>query len=245
MARDHRAREARQEQRRQAGRRKAGARRPSFFRGFEVPLAVRIRIESAHSLELTPFCQARSASASSSSSTSKSSSATASSAEGTESVKRRRKGPGSASASSPSVPSAQGRRRQRPEMVRSMINFFPAPPARFGPRPRAAASLSCSIAFSLSLRISLSLPLSCFLSVRLSQLSEPESLSRLLRVTRLLEHSLTRSLARSLALAALQDGPAGEASTGCHVTGGGDASAKRGRRDGVSDTSSIYTESQA
>jgi hypothetical protein len=97
-----------------------------------LPVAVRIRIESTHSLELTPFRQARSASASSSS-TSNSSSATATSAEGKDGVKRRRKGPGSVSF--PSFASAQGRRRQRPEMVSSMINFSgplgqlpPAPP---------------------------------------------------------------------------------------------------------------------
>ena len=55
-----------------------------------LPVALRIRIESAHSLELTPFWQARSASASSSS-TSNSSSATANSAERSDGVKRRRK----------------------------------------------------------------------------------------------------------------------------------------------------------
>jgi hypothetical protein len=109
-------------------------------------VALRIRIESAHSLELTPFWQARSASASSSS-TSNSSSATANSAERNVGVKRRRKGPGSAS--SPSVASAQGRLRQRPEMVSSLIYFFPAPPARFcGSSARASGLLHSHTLYS-------------------------------------------------------------------------------------------------
>jgi hypothetical protein len=50
----------------------------------------------------------------------------------------------------------------------------------------------------------------------------------------------------SLALATLQDGPAGGVSTSFGLaTGGGDVSAKRGRTNNGSDTSSIYTESQA
>jgi hypothetical protein len=62
-------------------------------------------------------------------STSISSSATANSVEGSDSVKHSRKGQGSAS--SPSA-LAQGLLQQLPEVVSSMINFFPAPLASFG-----------------------------------------------------------------------------------------------------------------
>jgi hypothetical protein len=84
------------------------------------------------------------------SSTSNSSSATANSAERSDGVKRRREGLGSAeSASSPSVASAQGRLRQRPEMVSSLIYFFSAPPARFrGSAARASGLLHSHTLYS-------------------------------------------------------------------------------------------------
>jgi hypothetical protein len=114
--------------------------------------------------------------------------------------------------------------------------------------------LSPSLSLSLPLSPSLSLPLA--LSPSPPPLSQPSfSLSHSLtlavslsislsRVSHSLACALAHSLARSLALAALQDDSAGGASTG-PLTGGGDASAKRGRKIDDPDTSSIYTESQA
>jgi hypothetical protein len=139
-----------------------------------LPVAVwtRTRIECAHSLELPSFRQARAKSASTSSA-SKSSSSTADDAAGSDGGKRRRKGPGSASSTSDAP--AQGRRRPRQEKVSSVINFFPAPPARFGPRLRPNAfshsqlfsrPLACSLSAisCLYLRLSLSLPPSVTIS---------------------------------------------------------------------------------